>query len=601
MAFDLANRLIRVGVPYPLAAELVAQITSGTANPLRLIALGVPYPLASEIGSQIEDGVGNAVRLMSLGMSGEAAKELESGITPVGPRLTLELSGDLTPGSTITLTSNVTGATDPVTALTSASLTVGGANVTLSGAGLIRTGTIPSGAATGAAISAMASAAADGTTISGSAAAVVAEAPGPIITPLHLPHNFSVTLYRDETGYHVQETIDTYRAAFSGPGIYVSPTGNDSTGTGTVGSPLATIGAAVTAAVDGGTIYLAAGGKYAPPAAALAKSLRFAVYGAGGDGKAYVGEFVDTSGWVFNAASQSGQRYYTVNVDTYNGGNYLDGYLLIGNHGFVNLKRGFYGRTEIANAVPFATQGYACAFQSTSTKNFSLITGGTNDATTTGLMAGANAAGNLLAWNQTARGIEISGAGKTLLIDDNVVVCAATKAVKSASGTAALILGACEVYASIDTTVETACPAKMFGARAGGATNNVIDYLGSTANLSVEVGCRMFGGQNATTSHGAITMRVDGEYGPGIAGSRIVSDLASHMYLWSCRVHQDVAVAAYSHVRFGDAGTTNGTQLAYGDCTFTVANGGSVTEEVDNNAVNAPIIVGLADPWPWAA
>ena len=80
MAFDLANRLIRVGVPYPLASELSRQITSGTANPLRLIYLGVPYPLASEIGSQIEAGEGQAQNLMALGMPSVLAKEVASQI-----------------------------------------------------------------------------------------------------------------------------------------------------------------------------------------------------------------------------------------------------------------------------------------------------------------------------------------------------------------------------------------------------------------------------------------------------------------------------------------------------------------------------------------
>ena len=175
MAFDAANRLIRLDMATQLASEIARQIGTGAGNPLRLISLGAPYPLADEIAKQINAGTGQSQRLMALGVAYPLAIEMAEQIGGAGPALSLslELSGPLTPGSTVTLTASITGAT--VTDLTSASLSVGGVAVALSGGpGLTRTGTIPAGAATGAVIAAMASATAGGQTISGSATGEVA-------------------------------------------------------------------------------------------------------------------------------------------------------------------------------------------------------------------------------------------------------------------------------------------------------------------------------------------------------------------------------------------------------------------------------------------
>ena len=173
MAFDAANRLIRLGMATQLASEIARQIGTGAGNPLRLISLGVPYPLADEIARQINAGTGQAQRLMALGVAYPLAIEMAEQILPAGPRLSVALSGPMTPGSTVTLTATITGAETPVTSLASVSLTVGGSAVTLSGTGLVRTGKIPAGAMAGASIVANATAVADGNTISGGATSTV--------------------------------------------------------------------------------------------------------------------------------------------------------------------------------------------------------------------------------------------------------------------------------------------------------------------------------------------------------------------------------------------------------------------------------------------
>ena len=177
MAFDAANRLIRLGMATQLASEIARQIGTGAGDPLRLISLGVPYPLADEIAKQINAGAGQAQRLMALGVAYPLAIEMAEQILPAGPRLSVALSGPMTPGSTVTLTASITGAETPVTSLASVSLTVGGSAVTLSGTGLVRTGKIPAGAMAGASIVAGATAVADGNTISGGATSTVVAIP----------------------------------------------------------------------------------------------------------------------------------------------------------------------------------------------------------------------------------------------------------------------------------------------------------------------------------------------------------------------------------------------------------------------------------------
>lgn len=177
MAFDAANRLIRLGMATQLASEIARQIGTGAGDPLRLISLGVPYPLADEIAKQINAGTGQAQRLMALGVAYPLAIEMAEQIQPAGPRLSVALSGQMTPGSTVTLTATITGAETPVTSLASVSLTVGGSAVTLSGTGLVRTGRIPAGAMAGASIVAAATAVADGNTISGGATSTVVAIP----------------------------------------------------------------------------------------------------------------------------------------------------------------------------------------------------------------------------------------------------------------------------------------------------------------------------------------------------------------------------------------------------------------------------------------
>ena len=121
MILTPAERLVNLGMPYPLAKEIAAHINSGVGNTRNLVALGVPPLLANEIAAQITSGNGDAVELVKFGLSPELAKEVVAqieggGVTPTLNPLTVTpntatvgtvfngaVSGR-TAGSTLTLT-----------------------------------------------------------------------------------------------------------------------------------------------------------------------------------------------------------------------------------------------------------------------------------------------------------------------------------------------------------------------------------------------------------------------------------------------------------------------------------------------------------------
>jgi hypothetical protein len=70
---DIGNALSAAGFPHRIANEIIAIKGGSTTNPVRLAAMGVSYPLAIEMSAQLTSKVVNQNALMSLGMSGPQA------------------------------------------------------------------------------------------------------------------------------------------------------------------------------------------------------------------------------------------------------------------------------------------------------------------------------------------------------------------------------------------------------------------------------------------------------------------------------------------------------------------------------------------------
>lgn len=411
---------------------------------------------------------------------------------------------------------------------------------------------------------------------------------------LSLPDLFPVTLQRGPDGYRIQEGGYIWLSKYNGTTIYVSTSGNDTTGHGSISTPYATIDKALSVAADNDKISISPG-NYLNPSAAISVDVAL-LAPAGG---VYIGVFNDLSAATISVVgpytpSYGGPSVYLYNVQK------------IGESPWVGFLRKdqaigqIHGSARVnanTDCIDFAGRGIQGVYPGSSTSNFST---GTAEA----LQSLVND-GKILAWTTgdtdnlnigdgsevyIGPGITIANhgtnviycAGKSVLVLDGVEVCGGSDNTISHDGSGQLILLECKICGSFRDNIDIHNAAVC-------VEKNVICYWNGGSAAAAD---------NGSTAHDTVKiLRVGGTYR---GGSRTIHDIDScRVYIFSCSVGDPLKNDKIA-ITIGEPATPgNPCTLLYGDVTYLDSFGqGDITNLYVGTYATATQI-NRYDPWPY--
>lgn len=211
---------------------------------------------------------------------------------------------------------------------------------------------------------------------------------GSSFVDLTLPDSFPVTLQRNSSEYRIKETGQDFFSAYTGSTIYISPTGDNATGDGSIGAPYKTLNKAITEASNLDIISMSAG-IYATPSL-VTKNLAFVCP----TNNAYIGRFNNLQTAQIDLVDVGGTSLY--NVDDVNVGETFVG-LLRTDGVIVSSVKGTADASDTAMAANYQDLGIMSGFSGSTSANFST---GTAES-----LIDLVDAGSILAWTD----VDISG------------------------------------------------------------------------------------------------------------------------------------------------------------------------------------------------
>lgn len=356
------------------------------------------------------------------------------------------------------------------------------------------------------------------------------------VETLALPSAFSAfTLYRDLSRpagqrYFTNVTTGAHEVAqFDGSQIYVSNSGNDTTGDGSSGTPYATLNKAITEASNNDQIMMVPG-EYATPTSNVTKSLAFR--STDPTGLVLIGTFNDLSSVSVSettATATSG----TINVPTWSvpaivTNEAFAGYIRIDGSTVEDVRGA--GRVDVSDdarngslmCTDWQDRGVMSVHAGTTSSKFS--TGNSDDLDT---LIDADA---IRAWRVIDTQSFVVSGSTTVYIGPGIILASYANQVIKTSGAANLILDRCEVYGGADSGVSMPTGAsgylRMYGTKVAGSEGDNIDYRGTAVGVEINVVSKFPGAtsnDNASTGHDdAVILRVGGTYE---GGSRTLHDV----------------------------------------------------------------------------
>tara|TARA_R110002050_G_C8913253_1_gene510930 strand:- start:118 stop:1944 length:1827 start_codon:yes stop_codon:yes gene_type:complete len=399
---------------------------------------------------------------------------------------------------------------------------------------------------------------------------------------IDLAHSFPVTVHRSSQTYSIKETGSDYLNTFSGSTIYVSPSGSDSTGDGSVSAPYETLDVAIANTSSGGNIELAAG-IYATPVSSITKDLAFTCP----SGKAYIGTFSDLVSESITTFPNAWGNYYKTTIIN---GNTVSGLLRTD-----GVKLG-----EVRGSAKSSSTSFTQFYQENGI--MSVRTGNSSSNITTGTSETLQelvATGSVLAWTKDSTTMFGVNSSATVYIGQNITIASYATDVIGVSASSTLILDGCEIYGGSNSTIEVTNSATLiqFDTLVSGSEGDNIDYRDQTVGVESNIvsnWCNTGVSDNTSTAHGdAELLRVGGTYR---GGSRTVHDVNNTVvYVLSCNIgdalHNDKALLLIG------SSSSGVSKLTYGDVTFldTFNDGGLTNLTVDTLA--SAVQKELDDEW----
>ena len=391
---------------------------------------------------------------------------------------------------------------------------------------------------------------------------------------VNLPSEFGVTLEYDGTDFSIKETGSDFLANYIGSTVFISPSGDDSSGDGSSGNPYKTLDKAITEASDNDKISLASG-TYAMPTSDVNKSVAIVCP----SGTAYIGTFNNLSSATIDTIDTN--TYDVYNVDDIDAGETFRGYIRTDGT-LVSGVRGSAISTTSDISQDYASKGIMAVRAGATSANF--VTG------TSETLQSLVSAGSILAWTDGSTDKFKVSTGKNVYIGSNIILASYATNVVETTGTSEIVLDGCEVYGGSNSSVDHKGSGRllMFDTIISGANGDNIDY-GSTA-IGIESNitsswCNRGASDNTSTAHiDAKVLRVGGTYR---GGSRTVHDVNDvDIYVFSCTIG-DALGNDKIYLRIGGASTPEDATLNYGNVTFlNTYNISGITElSVDADAV----------------
>lgn len=398
---------------------------------------------------------------------------------------------------------------------------------------------------------------------------------------LTLPDSFPATLQRNSSQYRILETGDDWLDDYTGSTVYISPSGDDTTGDGTSGNPWKTINKAVTESSDLDRISLSAG-IYSTPST-ITKDLAFVAPSGG----VYIGTFNDLSSAQIDP---SGDLW---NVDNIGGAEWA-GWMRTDST-YVTGARGAAFAADNTICTNYYNDGIPAIFAASSSANFSI---GTSED-----LPDLVTAGSVLAWNENATSGVVFSTGSVSYMGPGITIANAnTTAALQIINNAYLVLDGVEVYGGTECIhCHDTATLIQFDTKIAGAQQDNIDYDDTAIGVEsgvTSVWCGNGTADNVSTCHAdSKVLRVGGTYR---GGSRTVHDVNdTRSYVFSCTIG-DARFNDKAHLLAGFSSIASETvEMDYGDITFldTFADGGLTNTIFDTDATVVNTEPG--DAWPY--
>ena len=341
---------------------------------------------------------------------------------------------------------------------------------------------------------------------------------------INLPSEFGVTLQYDGTDYSIKETGNDFLVNYTGSTVFISPSGNDSSGNGSSASPYKTLDKALTVAANNDKISLASG-VYAMPSSDISKSVAIVCP----SGNAYIGTFNDLSTATIDTIDSGTHDVY--NVDDIVSGQTFVGFIRTDGT-LISGVRGSSISSTSDISQDYAGKGVMSVFSGSTSANF--VTG------TSETLQSLVSAGSILAWTDASTDDFRIASGNNVYVGSNITIASYATNVVQPLGTAELVLDGCEVYGGTNSAVDYAGSGRllMFNTIVAGSSTDNIDYDNTAIGIEVNVTsswCNRGAADNVSTGHGdSKVLRVGGTYR---GGSRTVHDVNNtDAYVFSCTI-----------------------------------------------------------------
>lgn len=404
---------------------------------------------------------------------------------------------------------------------------------------------------------------------------------------LPLPDSFPVTLKRNYTEYYIEETGDDFLEQFTGDSIYISETGNDTTGNGTEGLPYRSLNKAILESTSLGRIMIG-GGQYSSPSSAISKSLAFI---ASSDSEVYIGSFYSLSGSTITPATGN---IFTVSQP-------VVGFPFTGLIRTDGIRTGGVAASSRAQNTTIVrsmqTLGLSCLCVVGSSTNMGL---GTLENLST--IVSEN---KIIGWTgSNSTSVQIAS-GNTVYFGPNITIANNSTQAFSCLGSANAILDRCSVFGGIDACIYHGGTGYIVSIdiNVSGSFGDLIDYSGASIGVEKNIvavwASSDDAANNTSTCHvNARVLRVGCTYR---GGSRTIHDINnSKSYVFSCSIGDPLFFDKTCLMTGFSTMPTESPYLAYGDITFlnTFNQAGITNLSVQGAAV--AVNTELNDPWPYS-
>ena len=391
---------------------------------------------------------------------------------------------------------------------------------------------------------------------------------------VNLPSAFGVTLEYNGINFSVKETGNDFLVNYIGSTVFISPSGNDSSGNGSSANPYKTLDKAIAVASDNDKISLASG-IYSMPTSDVNKSVAIVCP----SGTAYVGTFNNLSSATIDTIDTN--TYDVYNVDDVDAGETFKGYLRTDGT-LISGVRGSAISSTSDISQDYASKGIMSVRSGSTSANF--VTG------TSETLQSLVSAGSILAWTDGSTDNFTVSTGKNVYVGSNIILASFATNVVETAGTSEIVLDGCEVYGGSNSTVNHHGSGRllMFNTIVSGSNTDNIDYDNTAIGIEVNVTsswCNRGTSDNTSTGHSsAKVLRVGGTYR---GGSRTVHDVNNvDIYVFSCTIG-DALGNDKIYLRIGGTSSPEDATLNYGNVTFlNTYNISGITElSVDEDAV----------------